>query len=71
MTNDQVRDKAYRIATGNHLTKALTYKQFQNLSTRGLNNIRWEQVETWDASTLIDHIAQIAEAIIREFSNNK
>jgi len=61
-----ITDKAYKIATGNHLTESFTYDEFQEIDT-------WDYVtesfENWDMSDLDEHIASIASNIISEFRN--
>lgn len=62
MTTNQIRDRAYKIATGNHLTKSFTYNQFQKAN---VSNYVWEPLSDWSEGQLISHINYIAEEIIQ------
>ena len=63
MNNKEIRDKAYEIATGNHLAEALNFQEFQDISEEDLMNILWEPLEYWTYDMVIEHISQIAENI--------
>ena len=62
MTPNQIRDRAYRIATGNHLTKAFTYKQFQKAD---ISKYLWGPLQNWSEDQITSHINYIAEEIIQ------
>ena len=62
MTANQIRDKAYRIATGNHLTKSFTYNQFQRAD---ISKFLWEPLSDWSEDQIVSHINCIAEEIIQ------
>ena len=65
MTDKELRDKAYLIATGHNLTKSFNYEVYQSTD---ISKYVWEQVEDWAISTLENHITGLAEDI---FSNLK
>lgn len=60
MTDKQIQDRAYLIATGNHLTEDFNYKQFQNVDIR---KHLWQLTEDWPIKELESHIAGIADQI--------
>ena len=62
MTDEQIRDKAYLIVTGNHLTECFNYKEFQEAD---ISEYLWQMVEDWPISSLEAHIAQLADAITK------
>lgn len=68
LSKNEIRDKAYLIATANSLCETLSYDQFQKVSDEDLMSIVWEPFENWDANKLYNHITQIADSVIYEFS---
>lgn len=60
--DNKIRDRAYIVATENHLTKAFTYKQFQKAD---ISKYILEPLQDWPEKELIEHITQIAEEIIK------
>ncbi len=70
MTENEIRDQAYRIATGNSLCATLDYEQTQEISDDDLLSIAWEPFEMFSANDLHSHIAQIADDIIRTFGGS-
>lgn len=60
MTDEQIENEAYKIATGTFLTKSFTYKQFQRTN---VGNWMLEQYEYFDTNTIIDDICMLAYSI--------
>lgn len=59
-TDKELRNKAYHIATGNHLTESFNYEDFQNTD---ISDYTWEMVEDWPIQQLEVHISGLAEEI--------
>ena len=57
---EELRDMAYHIATGQHLIESFGYEEFQRIST--LEYV-WQPFEDWCEKDLAEHIASIAEEI--------
>jgi len=55
-----LRDAAYTIATGSHLTAKFTYDEFQAID---IEDYKWQMVEYWPVDVLESHIADLAETI--------
>ena len=70
-TFEEVRDTAYLIATSNTLTDCLNYDEFQDINDEALMKLAWEPLENWSSNLLINHIVQIADAIIDAFKPEK
>jgi len=69
MTDKEIQDKAYMIATGNHLTTAFSKKEFLLMSNTELNSYLSEDFIWWPITTINKRITSVAEDIIRDFSN--
>jgi len=61
MTEEDLIDEAYRIATGNYLTKSFTFSEFKN---NDISQYLWEMVEDWPLDVVKVHIVGLAEQII-------
>lgn len=59
-TDEQLRDKAYLIATGHHLTEDFRYDEFQQVD---ISEHLWQMVEDWPINELESHIAGVADSI--------
>ena len=60
LTNKQIRNKAYLLVTGSHLTEAFNYKDFQ---AADISEYLWELTENWPICELESHIAYLADSI--------
>jgi len=60
MTDKELQDKAYLIATGHHLTESFNYEDYQSTD---ISNYVWEQLEDWAIPTLENHITGLADDI--------
>ena len=59
-TDAELLDRAYLVATGNHLTEDFTYNDFQSIDA---SEYAWQLVEDWPTNELESHIAGIADRI--------
>lgn len=62
LTEKQIRDEAYRIATGHHLTESFNYEEFQHID---VEDYSWELTADWPICELESHIENIAESIVK------
>lgn len=69
MNYDELRDKAYRIATANSTCETLSYEDFQNIPDVELEAIYWEPFEHWTAGETREHIDRMAQDIIDAFTS--
>lgn len=67
MNKNEIRNKAYVIASSNTLCATLTYDELQEVSDEDIVSIAWQPFENWSASDLHKHIVQIADDIIEAF----
>ena len=68
LTDKQIRDKAYLLVTGNHLTESFNYEDFQSVD---ISEHLWELVEDWPIEELESHITQLADQITQLCINIK
>ena len=68
LTHEQIRDKAYLLVTGNHLTESFNYEDFQSVD---ISEHLWELVEDWPIEELESHITQLADQITQLCINIK
>lgn len=61
MINEKLRDIAYKISTGNHLTERFDYQGFQDIYD--ISEFMWEPFQYIGDNVMIDQIAQIADEI--------
>jgi len=61
MTEEELIDEAYRIATGFYLTESFTFSEFKN---NDISQYLWEMVEDWPLSVVESQIVGLAEQII-------
>ena len=59
---DEIRDNAYKIATGHHLTEELTYDEFQSVD---IDDFSWDSLDAWTTTEVRNHITAIANDIIK------
>lgn len=62
-SDKELRNRAYRLATGYYLVKQFTFAQFQRANV--MKNV-WEPFEHWDEKSLTCQIADIAEGTYKE-----
>ena len=60
LTNKEIRDKAYLLVTGNHLTEEFNYKDFQIVD---ISKHLWQLTEDWPIGELESHITTMADQI--------
>ena len=63
----ELQDKAYLIATGNCMLEYYNYDEFQALEEAPTGPDAWEPFEHWSSDMIINHVAQVADSIIRDF----
>jgi len=60
MTDNELRDKAYLIATGHHLIESFNYEDYQSID---ISLYIWDLVADWPISSLQNHITSLADDI--------
>lgn len=66
MTQKELNDIAYEIATGNSTTETLNLEEWSNCNTE---DILWEPFERYGSSFTESHVSQIADDIIYRFQH--
>ena len=67
MTHEELRDRAYCIATGNMLTEILNYEEFYCLDDEEIELLAWEAIEFWSARDLRELVVSVADDVIMSF----
>ncbi len=62
-TDRELKNIAYRIATGQCLTKVLSYSEFQKVD---IMKYVWEPMSDWPKKLLESHIAEIGDIVYRK-----
>ena len=67
VSKEELRDHAYRVATGNNMLDVYDYEQFMKLENIPTGPDAWEPYEYWTESMIADQITGLAEDIISTF----
>lgn len=67
MTEQELRNRAYLIATGNSLTEAFDAEEWEKITEEEVMAVMWEPLENWTFNNICEHVDQIASAIINDF----
>ncbi len=63
-TDRELRDMAYKTATGSFLTKSFSYKEYQRIN---IDNWKWEPFENWNMIELEFEVTGLADSLFLQY----